>query len=147
MDETYREVLYDTKRWLYIQIDIDYSKIEGETLEEKINKVEEQCKKKGLFYCQRGKSDDEFILPRCEAILPRHTKMIKLISSDDFYDFINNRNEKNLNNLWFRSDDEIKNMFKNPSVDTLKTENLNQKNNKGYLSRAEKKKLKKNILV
>lgn len=147
MNETYGEVLYHAKRGVYINIDIDYSKIDGETLEGKINKIKEQCKKKGLFYCQRGITKDRFVLPvGCEAtLLPTHANIIRLSASDDFIDFINERNEKNLNNIWFRSDEEIRVMKK--SEDTLKTQNLNQKNNKGYLSRAEKKKLKKNILV
>ena len=95
MEEIYREVFYDTKRNLYIVIEIDYSKIEGQTIEEKINTVKSRCKLLPLIYCERGRTEDRFVLPMgCVAVLPNHTLTVKLIIDDDFYNFINFKRKK-----------------------------------------------------
>jgi len=176
MEETYREVFYDTKRNIYIVIEIDYSKIEGQIIEEKINTVKSRCKLLPLIYCERGKTEDRFVLPMgCVALLPRHTLIVKFDVDNDFYNFINYKRKKLIvevfndnsdddndndnvdedyifkqykkriiHNLWGNVDEEEKenkdHIIKVPSADTK----ISLKEEKGFLSRTDKKKLKKN---
>jgi len=90
MDEIYPEVFYDKRKNLYVMVDIDYSKINGDTIEEKIkNMTYFTDNKLDLCYCERGRDRLDFCLPKCIALIPNKAHMIKLIADDDFYEEIN----------------------------------------------------------
>ena len=87
MEKRY-DYFYEKNRGLYMKVDIMYSDIDGKTLEEKYNKIDQQCKKKGLIYCEGEKSGGYFIVPS-------HIDFKKNLSAeDDFYEFINERKIK-----------------------------------------------------